>query len=338
MKPITKLLLTLLPIFLISACTPRPLDAFAMNEKIGRGVNLGNALEGPTEGAWGLTLEEEYFQLIADQGFDAVRVPIRWSAHAAKTAPYIITPDFFERIDWVIENSLERELVVIINFHHYEEMFVDPQREEEHFLALWRQVAERYQDYPQELIFEILNEPHDVLTNFAWNKLLFKALDVIRETNPERMVIIGPGKWNNLNELKFLELPEDDRNIIVTFHYYEPFEFTHQGASWAEGSEDWLGRTWEATNYQMASVDADMFSAAVWAEKHNRPIYLGEFGAYSRADMESRARWTAYVARKAEENGFSWAYWEFGAGFGVYDRSQQKWVPPLLEALLPPGK
>ena len=214
---------------------PVILDPFEMNRKLGRGVNLGNALEGPTEGAWGVTLQSEYFQLIAEQGFDSVRIPIRWSAHAGDTAPYTIDPKFFDRVDWAIENALSNNLAVVINFHHYDEIFADPIGHEERFLALWAQVAERYQDSPPELVFEILIEPNEALTPNLWNDLLVKALDTIRVTNPNRTVMIGPGEWNSINRLNKLQLPEDDRNIIVTFHYYKPFDFTHQGAEWVNG-------------------------------------------------------------------------------------------------------
>ncbi|RLT32193.1 MAG: glycoside hydrolase family 5 protein, partial [Chloroflexi bacterium] len=73
-----------------------------------------------------------------------------------------------------------------------------------------------------------------------------------------------------------------------------------------------------------------------WGKKNGRPIYLGEFGAYSRADMDSRARYTAFVARTAEELGMSWAYWEFGASFGAYERGTGTWREELLTALVSP--
>ena len=314
---------------------PDRTDAFEMNDRIGRGVNLGNALEGPREGDWGVTLQEEYFQLIADRGFDSVRIPIRWSTHAANETPYTIDPSFFERIDWAVQNALTRDLVAVINFHHYEEIFSDPSGHEERFLELWQQVAAHYQDYPQELIFEILNEPHDKLNTIAWNSLLMKTLNKIRETNPERIIIIGPPKWNAVNQLSYLDLPEDDRNIIVTFHYYEPHHFTHQGAEWAEGSDAWLGLTWDGTQSQENDVITAMDGAKVWAERHDRPLYMGEFGAYSKADIDSRARWTAFVAQSASERGISWAYWEFCAGFGIYEPDLKIWMNPLVEALLP---
>jgi endoglucanase len=311
------------------------LDAFEVNKMIGRGVNLGNALEAPQEGAWGITLEEEYFQLIADRGFDSVRVPIRWSTHASLDPPFAIEPVFFERIDWVVDNALTRDLIVVINFHHYEEIFTDPGGHEARFLALWQQVATHYQDYPQELVFEILNEPHDKLDAVLWNQLLVKALQTIRQTNPDRTVIVGPPEWNGVNQLGFLNLPEDDRQIIVTFHYYEPYHFTHQGAEWADGSDAWLGLTWDEKDRETNQVIKALDGAKAWADRHNRPLYMGEFGAYSKADFDSRVRWTAYVARSASERGFSWAYWEFCAGFGIYDPDIKIWLNPLVDALLP---
>ena len=147
--------------------------------------------------------------------------------------------------------------------------------------------------------------------------------------------MIGPGEWNGINELKSLQLPAEDRNLIVTVHYYLPFEFTHQGAEWTSGSDDWLGKTWQGTPGQQAALRADLNIAAQWAEANKRPIYLGEFGAYNKADIESRARWTDSVARTAEEFDFSWSYWEFCAGFGIYDPRAETWNEALVQALLP---
>jgi endoglucanase len=319
----------------VPSCTPDPWDPFAANTRLGRGVNLGNALEAPQEGEWGVELQEEYFALIKIGGFDSVRIPIRWSAHAATQAPYTIAPDFFARVDWAVEQALSRDLLAVINVHHYEEVFADPTGEEERFLALWRQIAEHYKDYPSELLFEILNEPHNVLISSRWNALLAEALAVIRETNPTRNVVVGPANWNSIGALGSLELPEDDRHLVVTFHYYDPFQFTHQGAEWAEGSDAWLGTTWQSTEQQEHAVVADLERAASWGRAQNRPLYLGEFGAYSKADMDSRARWTAFVARQAEERGISWAYWEFCSVFGVFDLTRGAWNEPLLEALVP---
>jgi endoglucanase len=343
MKTGLQIIVTLLSIVLfLSGCkqedtmsTQGSIDAFEMNQRLGRGVNLGNALEAPNEGEWGVTLQDDYFQLIADQGFDSVRIPVRWSSHASSNEPFSIDSPFFDRVDWAVDNALSRDLVAVINFHHFEEIFSDPQGQRERFLDLWQQVAAHYQAYPPELVFEILNEPHDNLDAIQWNELLVEALTVIRETNPDRIVIIGSPNWNSVHELNYLDIPEDDRNIIVTFHYYEPYEFTHQGAEWAEGSQAWLGTTWEGSERQRQAVTQVMDSAVAWGKQFNRPLYMGEFGAYSKADMDSRARWTAFVAQSASQRGFSWAYWEFCSGFGIYEPDLKIWMNPLVEALLP---
>jgi endoglucanase len=317
--------------------TREAVDPFEHNRRLGRGINLGNALEAPSEGLWGVTLREKYFQIIAEAGFDAVRIPIRWSIHAASAEPYTINPSLFKRVDWAVEQALSRGLVVVINIHHYEEIMQHPEEHSQRFLALWEQIADHYKEYPADLLFELLNEPQDELGHELWNPLLRETITLIRETNPERNIIVGPTDWYSISTLGRLQLPEEDRHIIVSVHYFSPFQFTHQGAEWIPGSNPWLGTAWRSTSAQEYAIISDFDLAAAWAKRNNRPIYLGEFGAYSRADMDSRALWTEFVARQAEERGMSWAYWEFCAGFGAYDRTVNEWNAPLLEALIPQG-
>jgi endoglucanase len=315
------------------ASDSEPLDAFAYNRLLAGGVNFGNSLESPQEGEWGFKLEEGFFEAVRRAGFQSVRIPIRWSAHAATESPYGIDESFFKRIDWAIEQSISRGLVVVINMHHYEEIFQHPDEHRTRFLALWQQIAERYQKASDHVFFELLNEPHDKLDAQRWNRLAGEGLAVVRKTNPRRIVIIGPVQWNSIAELPNLELP-DDRWLIATVHYYSPFEFTHQGAEWMPESKPWIGKRWTGSDAERQAVERDFDAAAEWGKKHNRPIYLGEFGAYGKADTESRVRWTRYVRQSAEARGFSWAYWEFGAGFGIYDRDAKKWREPLLAALV----
>ncbi|UCH64243.1 MAG: glycoside hydrolase family 5 protein [Fidelibacterota bacterium] len=308
---------------------------FQQNEHLGRGVNLGNALEAPAEGDWGVTLQAEYFQLIKDAGFNAVRIPIRWSAHASSSAPYTIDSAFFDRVDWAVGHAFTTGLLAVINMHHYDGIAEDPSTHKERFLSMWEQIAFHYQDYSDSLLFEVLNEPHDQLTPNLWNGLLQDALNVIRNTNPVRTVVIGTAEWGHVQSLKELVIPVEDRNIIVTVHYYNPFHFTHQGAEWVSGSDAWMGTTWTGTTEEEQAVIDDFDEAANWAQKYHRPIFLGEFGAYSKADINSRTRWTDFVARQAEERDMSWAYWEFCAGFGVYNQGTSDWNYPILKALIP---
>lgn len=323
----------LLAAVLAPSADARP-DVAAANKVLGRGMNLGNALEAPTEGAWGMKIEPEFFKEIKAAGFDTVRVPVKWSAHAADEAPYAIDPDFFRRIDEVLDQAEANRLNVILNIHHYEGMDDDPDKHLPRFVGLWKQIAARYKDRPASLTFELLNEPHNKLTEAKWNEAIPPALAEVRKTNATRPVIVGPGMWNGIGSLPKLTLP-DDPNLIVTVHYYNPFEFTHQGAEWAPAKvRDHTGVTWDGNDAQTAALQKDFDAAAKWAKENGRPVFLGEFGAYSKAGMDSRARWTRAVVKEAEARGFSWAYWEFGSGFGAYDRDKKQWREPLLDALM----
>jgi endoglucanase len=314
---------------------PKPgADIHAANKALGRGINLGNALEAPKEGDWGVTLKAEYFKAIKDAGFQTVRLPVRWSAHAKTEAPYTIDAKFAERVDWAVDQALKNKLNVIVNVHHYGEMDAEPDAQLPRLVGLWEQIAARYKDRPAAVYFELLNEPHDKLTEAKWNAALPKVLAAVRKTNPTRPVLVGPGQWNAVRALDTLELPKEDRNLILTVHCYDPFEFTHQGATWVKGADKWKGRKWAGTDAEQAALRATLDKAAAWAKEHDRPVFLGEFGAYQEADTESRARWTRFMVREAERRGFSWAYWEFCSGFGAYDPEAEKWRDALKSALV----
>jgi endoglucanase len=311
-----------------------PADGHAANKKLGRGINLGNALEAPKEGDWDVTLKADYFKTVKKAGFDTVRLPVKWSAHAKADNPYTIAAAFAKRVDWAVEQALTNKLNIIVNVHHYDEMDSDPDRHLPRLIALWEQIASRYKDKPASVYFELLNEPHDKLTEAKWNAALVKVLRDVRKTNPTRPVIIGPAQWNSIRALPKLELPKEDKNLILTVHFYDPFEFTHQGAPWVQGANKWKGRKWTGSDAEQAAIRKSFDQAAAWAKKHDRPVFLGEFGAYEAAGMDSRARWTRFIVREAEKLHFSWAYWEFCSGFGAYDARTSMWRAPLKSALL----
>lgn len=308
--------------------------AFAAAKRLGRGINLGNALEAPQEGEWGVTLKESYFAEIKQAGFHHVRLPVKWSAHSLKESPYTLDPKFFQRVDWALNQATKQGLVIILNVHHYDEIYNDLSHGPR-LQSIWQQIAARYHDRPDSVYFELLNEPHSKLSDDAWNELFPKILVDVRKTNPKRPVIIGPSQWNNVHNLAHLKFPVDDANLIATFHYYLPFHFTHQGAHWVDGSDAWKGRKWPQSPDEKAELVKDFAKAAEWSKANNRPLLLGEFGAFSAADMESRVAWTSAVAREAEKHGFAWSYWEFCSGFGAFDPATDKWRQPLLKALVP---
>lgn len=321
-------------IMLIAQANAAEGDIFAANKALGRGVNLGNALESPKEGEWGMKVEAGFFPLIKEAGFQHVRLPVKWTSHASKTAPFTIEPEFFARIDEILQQAEASKLRVVLNHHHYEELDKNPTAELPRAVAIWKQIGNRYKDRGEWLYFELMNEPHEELNkDNAWTSAIPPLLAAVRETNPTRPVIIGPPFWNGMWALSKFQLPTDP-NLIVTVHYYNPFKFTHQGAHWVKDSQPWIGTQWTGNEKELAEVNKEFDATAAWAKEHKRPIYLGEFGAFSKADDESRARWTKTITSTAEKHGWSWAYWEFGAGFGVYDREKKVWRESLRDALL----
>jgi endoglucanase len=301
-----------------------------------RGVNLGDALETPHEGDWGVVLQPGYFPTIHQAGFDTIRVPIDWVDHAGPAPDYTIGPKFFDRIDWVIAHAHANLLNVVLDYQTDPDLIKDPDHHADRFVALWKQIAEHYKDQPESVLFELLNEPHDALTAEKWNALIPRALAVIRPANPIRMVVVGAVQWNSFDKLPLLQLPEADQHLLATFHYYLPMQFTHQGASWIPGSHAWLGTKWVGNDEEKGIIAHDFGAAFDWAKAHHRPLYLGEFGADKNGGMDSRARWIACCARTAESLGIGWTYWEFCAeDFGAYDPKAHQWRQPILKALVP---
>jgi aryl-phospho-beta-D-glucosidase BglC (GH1 family) len=304
--------------------------AFEMNARLGMGMNLGNTFDAPSIGEWGVQPDSWYFTDIKDKGFSSVRIPIRWSTHAMEESPYTIEENFMDTIEWAVDLALANDLPAIINIHHYEEIMEDPEAHKERFLALWDQISTHFQDYNDSLYFEILNEPNGNFTAELWNEFLIEGLNKIREKNPDRMVLIGTAEWGGIAGLSKLVLP-DDPNIILTVHYYEPFNFTHQGADWSGNYP--IGVTWDSTANQINAVARDMNRIKQYATEHNVPVHIGEFGAIQNADDASRARWGGHLRRVFEANGFSAAYWEYASGFGVYDQGADCYYNGLIRAL-----
>ena len=322
-----------LGLLLLSACaTIAPSTAPATEQQFRRGVNI-IGYDPIWEDASRARFQERHFAEIRRGGFDFVRVNLFAFKHM--DAQNRIDPKWLERLDWVVREASEAGLGVILDEHDFTACAENVPACRVKLPAFWRQVAPRYRNAPASVAFELLNEPHEAL-NPVWNDFFPELLAIVRETNPTRTVVIGPVRWNNFNELPNLRLPEGDRNILVTFHYYEPFRFTHQGASWAGDVKNVSGVTWGSES-DRAQIQADFAKVAEWARGNDRPILLGEFGAYDKSGTPSamRAAYAAAVAREAERNGFGWAYWQFDSDFIVWDMGRDAWVGPIKEALIP---
>jgi len=306
---------------------------FVQNRRLNRGVNI-IGYDPLWKSRTKAKMQDEHFKLIKEAGFSTVRINLHPFQYGRIDQNLKLSEVWLETLDWAIEQALSNKLMVILDFHEYNAMGKNLMGNKAQFISVWKQIAERYEKYPYDIIFEILNEPNGELTPSLWNQFLREALAVIREKNPDRTAIIGPAHWNSISYLEEHDLPQDDRDIIVTVHYYSPMEFTHQGASWTS-YKDKVGVEWYGTPEERSAITQDFGRAQAWAQRHDRPIFLGEFGVYDRADMASRVRYVSFVAREAERMGWSWAYWQFDSDFIVYDIPNKKWVTPIRDALIP---
>ena len=312
------------------------LDVFQQNARLGRGVNI-LGWDGLWQDRARGKFKDVHFQLIREAGFNHVRINLHPLRDGQPDAHGKLRDEFFNTLDWAVDQALANGLLVILDFHDDLAISPDPAGKKPAFLDCWTALAEHCQNRPDTVLFEILNEPAPQFTQESWNEYWRAALAIIRQTNPSRTVIIGPAKWNGVGELDNLKLPADDRNIIATVHYYNPFPFTHQGTPWT-AQKDKLGVTWTGTEGELKAMAQDFSQVVNWASQNHRPIYIGEFGTYEKADMPSRVRWTAFVTRQFEKHGWSWGCWQFANDFALFDMPTQKWVEPIRDALIPKKK
>jgi endoglucanase len=300
---------------------------------VGRCVNMGNHLEPPTEGGWGgRKIADDDFKIIAKAGFNTIRLPVRWSTHSSSAPLHTIDPAFMNRVKQVVGNARAEGLNVILNSHHFEEIHSDPSDANiAKLAAMWKQIAVAFKDQPEaHLWFEIENEPHEKFNDSNLLKVLEPALAEIRKSNPARAVIIGGEFWSGINSLKTLKLP-DDPNIIPTFHYYDPFDFTHQGAGWVNPSPP-TGRAYgTAKDAQMLKDDVQ--KVRDYIARTGKTPFMGEFGANGPIPLNERVKYQSTVRKAFDEIGIGMCAWAFTNTFPLYDSDKKQWVPGMLEAM-----
>ena len=342
----------------------RDTPAFRAAKNFQHGANLGNFLEAPPGQNWGVTVSADEFTAMQREGFDHVRVPVGWHHYAGPAPDFTLSPEIFSRADWVVTNALHNKLAVMINIHHFNELDQNPAATTEEFLKIWQQVVTHYKDFPSTLAFELDNEPHDNATTALMNPIYGRAIAIIRQTNPQRTIFVEPGKWGSIDELKHLILPPDE-NLIVSVHCYDPFHFTHQGAAWIGPETRQTGIIFPGPPAQPLVPDASLnlkpwvldwirqyntlpadknpsgksaFAgklkyARAWSDYYGRPVHLGEFGAYTKADEQSRTNFYSAMRRTAEELKIGWCIWDWSAGFRYWDKTENRAMPGMHTAL-----
>lgn len=304
---------------------------------------------------------EKMFADIARAGFKTVRIPICFSAWMQLKPPYNwdnLTG--LEMADNFVKRSLANNLNVIIDLHHTEFDGSIPEAENaERIVNLWVRIAKHYKNTdPERVFFELRNEPHHISSE-AWRLQANQIIKSIREIDKKHTLIVGFEEWNGRKQM-IDSKPFEDKNIIYTFHYYDPFLFTHQGATWAgvggieeikflpfpakdeniktpgKAKGQWTENLIKAygQDSQSEKMLKDLKAAKDWSTKNNVPIFLGEFGSYRQfSSIEDRCRHAETVYSALAKLDIPNAWWEWDGGFNMFDKGTDKIADCMRKAI-----
>ncbi len=345
-----KIILILLAALLF-ACQPKP-GKETNKFKIFRGTNIAHWLS--QSNARGEEREKFFtksdVENIAKMGFDHIRLPIdeeqMWdeSGNRHDDAFQLMT----NCIDWCGESNLRVIVDLhILRSHHFnaevKPLWTDP-AEQEKFYNFWRDLSKSLSKYPNsQVAYELMNEavaddPEQ------WNNLIANAIKAIRKLEPKRTIVIGSNKWQQVQTFDVLKVPENDKNILLSFHFYEPFLLTHWHASWTnqknytgpvhypgviltleefdnlpdemkEPAERWVGK-----EFNKEWIREQWQKPIQKAKELELPLYCGEFGIITGPPKEDVYRWYQDMIDLFEENGIAYANWNYKSGsFGLVD-------------------
>ncbi|MBX7495765.1 glycoside hydrolase family 5 protein [Qipengyuania sp. 6B39] len=318
----------------LHAQSPAPAAAVTEPLPVGTCINLGNTLEPEFEGSWGgAPVAAEDFTRIKAAGFDTVRIPVRWHNKTLAEAPWTVEESWMNRVQQVVDEALAAGLNVILNSHHFDPIHEDPLGTAEWHGAVWTQIAERFAGYPNETLwFELENEPHKNFDHSNLLETLAPALAAVRASHPNRAVIIGGENWSGINSLATLPLP-DDANIHPTFHYYDPFLYTHQGASWTAPDIPPVGRSFP-TAEDTKKLSEDVEKIRSYIARTGKTPFMGEIGAYDlHIPTADRAAYHRTVREAFAPTGIGMCMWAYANTFPFWDRKSGKWLPGMLRAI-----
>jgi endoglucanase len=278
-------------------------------------------------------------------GFTTLRLPVCFSAWEDGIAPYTIdSVKYFDVIDSIVNWTAQQQMMLVIDFHHGRLSDANFNSELDRTVQLWKQVATHFAATDtNRILFEIYNEPNG-LSNTNWQNAAQKIVDTIRSVAPHHTLIVGGADFNSIAALNNFNILSDN-NIIYTFHFYEPFLFTHQGASWIGDAVSTVGIPYPGTSGTMPSINP--LAAATWANSafnyypninrnilagwasgakqfsitNNVPVWCGEWGSYGAfaPTDSSRCRYTRDLKFIMDSMAIPYAYWEWDGGFSFFD-------------------
>ncbi|MFD2587346.1 glycoside hydrolase family 5 protein [Croceitalea marina] len=306
------------------------------------GWNLGNSLdaEGPDETFWGNpATTQAMIKAVSDRGFNTLRVPVTWRFHQGSAPNYLVEEDWLDRVEEVVNYGRANNMYVIINIHHDDPWIIPTaamtNEVSDRLVKLWTQIANRFKNYSDYVIFETLNEPRHEGTPEEWsggtaegreavNQYHQVSLDAIRATggnNNLRQIMISTYAASTLPlTMNALQIPNDDPNTIVSLHSYFPFPFTLEGTDQTWGTDD-----------DKAQLTAEMDRIKTKFIDNGKAVVLGEWSSGNQNNLNDRLAHATFYAQAAAERGFASIWWDNGNtsvsndGLGIFDRRTLTW-------------
>ena len=329
-----------------------------------RGVNLTGWFQVNSPGQIQFTkFTREDIVNIKSLGCDVIRLPINLHSMTSGSPYYNLDPLYVSFLDSVITWCEDLHIFLMIDNHTFDPN-VDTSPDIGNILTkVWSQTAAHLKDRSDYIFYEILNEPHGI-TTAAWGTIQQQVINAIREKDNRHTIVVGGSGYNSYNELA--NLPSySDNNLLYTFHFYDPFMFTHQGASWAAPSMESLSGvpfpynaatmpvcppslrgTWVENSLSSYPAEGtvshvkQLIDIAIgFRNSRHVNIFCGEFGVYiPNSSPEDRSYWYGAVRQYFEENDIPWTTWDYKGSFGLFEKGSNELFDhdlniPLLQAL-----
>ena len=358
-------------VLMFTACSEKKADV-VNNFKIQRGTNVSHWLSQSEERgeARAMHIQEDDFVRLDSLGFDFVRLPIDevqfWDEQGNKL------PEAWDLMINAINWAEKHHLRTIVDLHiirsHYfnavnegngdANTLFTSEKSQQDLINMWYQLSDVLKGYSNDSVaYEFMNEPvaddHE-----QWNQLIAKVHKALREREPQRTLVVGSNMWQGYETMKYLKVPENDKNIILSFHYYNPMILTHYGAWWTPigkytGKVNYPGILVSKEDYEAApdslkkeldpyltqewnidKIRADFKDAIEVAKKYNLQLFCGEWGVYEPVDRELAYKWTKDMLTVFKENNIAWTTWCYDADFGFWDQKKHDFKDKGLVDLL----
>ncbi len=361
----------------MTACTTNSKTTNDVNNfRIKRGTNLSHWLSQSTERGEGrrLHIQEDDFARLDSLGFDFVRIPIDeeqfWDEDGNKL------PEAWDLLTNALHLAAKHHLRAIVDLHiirsHYfnavnenganANTLFTSEKSQQDLINMWYQLSDVLKGFSNDSVaYEFMNEPvadeHE-----QWNAVIVKVHRALREREPQRTLVIGSNRWQGYETMKYLKVPEGDKNIVLSFHYYNPMILTHYGAGWTP-----IGKYRGKVNYPGVLVSQEDYDAApdslkpelkpyltqVWdvnkiredfkdaiavAKKYGLQLFCGEWGVYEPVDRELAYKWTKDMLSVFNEFNIAWTTWCYDADFGFWDQKKHDFKDKPLVDLLTEGE